>query len=287
MHLFRAFSLLMGLLVAGQVCLAQDEGGTDQSQPGQAQDAPPDARKQYQVEIVAFQYRGPDSSGGETFDRLSVEDFLPSRSFDIDRYNRIRDTISYTSLSHLDGALERLQTDPRFSVLLANAWVQPLLNKSEAIDVPLGGELSDEGLARPDAGSGAEPAAGAPLGDSGETDEGLSAQNDASGPYAGTEDGPVRGTLRVFGDYLLFVELNMEAKLPRPGEPAQSSESSYSGDTGYYQSAGSYSPFEVFHISEKRRIKLDEFNYFDHPYIGAIVSVTRYEGPLPESTGTQ
>jgi hypothetical protein len=48
----------------------------------------------------------------------------------------------------------------------------------------------------------------------------------------------------------------------------------------------------VYHISEIRRIKLDEVQYFDHPYIGAIVSVTRYTGPPPgqdtqDTGGTQ
>jgi len=301
MSLRSAFALILIVLAAGPVCLAQTAQSSDQ----------PDTRKKYQIEVIAFRYLGPDSSGGEQFDRLSVRDYLPAPGFNIEQYNKLRETISYTRLSHLSDALERLQTDPRFSVMLATAWIQPLLDKNEAVDVPLGSKPGSEqegyyqdrhhganerdnkvmsqdmnqdtaqdmnGSTNQGLGQGVDQGLGQDIAPSGE-----SAYGSGSSFGSGAR---ISGTMRVFGDHFLFVNLNLEAALPEQADTGNAlQDTSDSAGTG--ANDGGMAPMDngsrVFHISEKRRIKLDEVQYFDHPYIGAIVSVTRYNGPAPDN----
>lgn len=217
--------------------------GTDTSaESTDAQDPGQDNRKKYLVEVITFQYLGPDTSGGETYDQLLVGDYLPSRPFNFDDYNRVREAVSYTDMKVLSGSLEKLRLNERYRILTNVAWVQPLLGKNEAVEVPVGQDSS-----------------------TGQTNsEGLS------------------GSIRVYGDYLLFLELNLRMALPtRMGDnlPATSTESGSTSVISGSQTSQSRSAnrLEVFHLSEKRRIKLEEFHYFDHPFFGAIVSVVRYE----------
>jgi hypothetical protein len=275
MSLRSAFALILIFLAAGQVCLAQTTQSSDQ----------PDTRKKYHVEVIAFHYLGPDSSGGEQFNRMWVKDYLPAPGFDVEQYNKLHETVSYTRLSNLSGALARLQADPRFSVMLATAWVQPLLDKNEAVDVPLG---SYPGMAQD-----ANRSTGQGLGQG--VDQGLGQDiaqsgNSAYGSGSGFGSGArISGTMTVFGDHFLFVSLNLEAALPQSadsGNGFQDTSGSAGTDAADVGMAPVDSRVRVFHISEKRRIKLDEVQYFDHPYIGAIVSVTRYEGPTPDNGST-
>lgn len=306
MSLLRALAVFLTVLAAGQVCFAQ----TNQSNDKQ------DTRKKYQVEVIAFHYLGPDSSGGEQFDRLSVKDYLPAPGFDIDQYNRLRETITYTRLSHLNDVLDRLQADPRFAVMLATAWIQPLLDKKEAVEVPLGSEQGSEqegydqgyyhgagpGAHREDRQDNSQDNSQSTNQDGSRNigqDEGGSmnqsvdqgmdqtgemsygSQADAGGAGA---DSRISGTLSVYGDHYLFVDLNLEAAFPESMDENNAFQSTSAIPAGDGAESGGNGP-RVFHISERRRIKLDEVQYFDHPYIGAIVSVTRYEGPMPDSGG--
>lgn len=246
MRLLRTLVLLVIVFSPASVCLGQ----SDQANAPAAGDDQSEEKKQYQVEIIAFQYRGADSSGGEEFDTLFVEDYFPPKPFDIDEYTRVREAISYTQLTYLADALERLRLDPLYTVMLDVAWVQPLLNKDEAVDVPVGyeGRTSTYSL------------------------------------HAGSRE-PVAtrlsGSVRVYGDYFLFVDLDLRLTVPprignnRPSEGKFDSPTF--GSLTAEQSSSQPDKVKVFHISEKRRIKLDEIHYFDHPRIGALVSVTRYE----------
>ena len=40
--------------------------------------------------------------------------------------------------------------------------------------------------------------------------------------------------------------------------------------------AGADAPAGTFNLHEKRRVKLNEVHYFDHPYFGALVRVSRW-----------
>lgn len=237
MILSRVFSLIVVVVLAGQPCFAQSEQSDS-------------TRKQYQVEVIVFQYQGPDTTAGEDVDRLVVEDYLPRASFDMDEYNRVRQTVSFTNIAQLGGALQRLRSSAQYSVLAASAWVQPLLSRNEAVDVPLG--------------DGASASAGSLEGSSG-----------------GALSPQLAGFVRIHGGHLLFADLELRAALPgRPGRQSLSQESlgaSGSRDTRFGRTRLD-DGYDTFRLSEKRRIKLDEIHYFDHPYIGAVLSVTRYEG---------
>ncbi len=231
----RFVSLIAIFLLTSQACFAQSE------------EAGSSSTKQYHVEVIAFQYQGPDSSGGESLDRLIVEEYLPEPAFDVDEYNRVQDVVSYTGFKQLGRALERLRASPQYDVLSAAAWVQPLLSQSRAVDVRLGEDA---------------PASSDML-------------QDARG-FAGPQ---MAGSVRVYGDHLLFVDLNLRARLPSRVSADQSSGSADS-TTGRTRLDDAH---DAFALSESRRIKLDEIHYFDHPYIGAIVSVTRHEGAASDS----
>lgn len=231
MTLARTISLITVLLLAGQLCFAQSDSTS---------------RKQYRVEVIAFQYQGPDSSSGEEFDRLVVENYLPGTRFDMGEYNRVRETVSFTQPVRLRDALQRLRGRPQYSVLAASAWVQPLLSQSQAVDVPLG-DFSVTG--------------------SGSSGQSTSPQ--------------VAGTVRIYGGQLLFADFDLRVTLPRrPGAGAASGQSAGAPSTG----GGNFGRtrlddgLRTFRISERRRIKLNEVHYFDHPHIGAVLSVTRYQG---------
>lgn len=233
MTLPRTISLITVLLLAGQLCFAQSDSTS---------------RKQYRVEVIAFQYRGPDSSGGEEFDRLVVENYLPGPRFDMDQYNRVQETVTYTQPVQLRSALERLRSRPQYSVLAASAWVQPLLSERQAVDVPLGDFRGAS----------------------------------SSGSSSGQSDSPqVAGTVRIYGGHLLFADVDLRVTLPRrPGADSvpERSEDAQSTGGGSFGRTRLDDGRRTFRISEQRRIKLDEVHYFDHPHIGAVLSVTRYQG---------
>ncbi|HSH40994.1 MAG TPA: CsiV family protein [Arenicellales bacterium] len=232
MNLSRALSLLSVLALAAQTCFAQSE------------DAGSQPRIRYHVEVIAFQYQGADTAAGERFDRVLVESYLPEAGFDVDEYNRVRETVSYTSVTQLAGALERLRASPRYSVLAASAWVQPLLSQRQSVAVPFGQDYGSI------AAAGSSPGAGA---------------------------NQVAGSVRIFGDHLLFVDMNLLASLAGPASSATGSDSS-AGAAGALDVDRNPYGARVYRISERRRIKLEEAHYFDHPHLGALVYVSRYQG---------
>jgi len=241
MQALRAFVISVGLL-AGQVCLAQsgDSG---------AGGAP---EKYYQVEVIAFQYTGPPTNAGEQFDQLEVEAWLPPEPFDIDADNRRREAVSYTDVRYLAQALERLRGSARYQVMTANAWIQPLLSESESIAVPIG----YDSRTAPD-----------PVG---------AASRRAASPR-------LSGSLRIFGDHLLFADIELAAVLPgggSDGDGAGSGAMEAGAGSGAGPAPGATpvgSGMQTYHLSQRRRIKLEERHYFDHPFIGALISVTRHE----------
>lgn len=235
-----------------------DQSVSDQSDPANANTEGTDNdvsvyadRKKYLVEVITFRYLGPDTSAGEVFDRLFVEDYLPTDPFDIDEYNRVREAVAYKDMDKLAGALEKLRLDRRYQVMSKVAWVQPLLDRNEAIDVPLGYESRTAG-------------------------------SSLHAPTASPVSSRLSGSLRVYGDYLLFVDIDLKAVLPKRAEDLSTADADQSLSPtviGGTPISGNdpENRFDVFHLTEKRRIKLEEFHYFDHPRFGAIVSVVRHE----------
>lgn len=251
MVLKHTLALLTLLLFAASPCFAQSE----ESDTGDDEAAPGQQRKQYLVEVIIFEYLGPDSSAGETFDSLVVSDYFPSSSFDIEEYNRVNKLVSYTNMNHLAGALQRLSNAEQYRVMKRLAWTQPLLNREEAIDIDVGSESGSD----------------------------LRSLDETASQLASDQ---LAGSVRVFGDHLLFVELNIRARLDRrrrntnrEDEPdGQTSDNGFTSvlSSGSRESRQTGPRFNTYHIAERRRIKLEEYHYFDHPYLGAIVSVWRH-----------
>lgn len=75
------------------------------------------------------------------------------------------------------------------------------------------------------------------------------------------------GTVRVYGGHFILVELEL---LLRPSGGTQTPIQNTSDSRfGYYERQ-----FDVrYTLSEKRRLKLNEIHYFDHPMFGAILQV--------------
>jgi len=247
----RTLALLALLLAAVQPCFAQSADSA--ADDGEA-DADPQ-RKQYRVELIVFEYLGPDSSAGEAFGSLVVSDYFPSEPFDIERYNRVNEMVSYTDMKHLSDATERLGDDEQYRLMERIAWTQPLLKKGEAIDIDIGRQAADT-LRTLEGGRSPLPMSG------------------------------VSGTVRVYGDFHLFVELDIKARLERQPDPAQDeAPAAQTDEDGFTSILGAGTPasrqaaprFDTYHIVERRRVKLEEYHYFDHPYLGAIVTVWRHE----------
>lgn len=236
MSLSRLYVIIIGLAAAVPAVFAQDTES----------DAASD-RKQYRVEVITFQYLGPDTAAGEQFDGVHVQRYLPSDSFDIDEYNRIRETVSYTGLARLSSALDKLRSHPYYSVLSTAGWVQPLLSPGEAVAVPLG-------------------------------ESGQSGADAAQSGSTGSARAQVSGTLSVYGGRLLYASLDLEATLPgqsASGQAAGGSSTATRSRSLSETAAGA--GIGAFRLAETRRIKLNQYHYFDHPYMGAIVSVSRHE----------
>lgn len=249
MPLKRTLALLALLLFASQPSFAQSE---DANQDDDA--TPEQQRKQYRVELIVFEYLGPDSSAGERFDSLVVSDYFPAESFDIQEYSRRNEMVSYTDIKHLPNTLQRLSSDDQYRIMERLAWTQPLLSRQEAIDISVGREVGDT----------------------------VQTLNETTRQLTGSS---LSGTVSVYGDFHLFVDMDIKARLDRRADSDQNAEpTEQSSDNGFTSILGSGSrerqqagpQFNTYHLGERRRVKLEEFHYFDHPYLGAIITVWRH-----------
>ncbi len=75
------------------------------------------------------------------------------------------------------------------------------------------------------------------------------------------ETGELDGALRFYLSRYLIVDLNLILRVPPSG--------------GFFGALGQEKEETVFRLSEPRRIKVSEINYFDHPKFGALVRVTQ------------
>lgn len=81
---------------------------------------------------------------------------------------------------------------------------------------------------------------------------------------------PITGSVQIFENRLLFVDLDIKNEF---GGDAYSRSLSFA-ETDTSRPAG------IYRLKEKRRVKLNEIHYFDHPFFGALVRVSRWQ---PES----
>lgn len=153
--------------------------------------------------------------------------------------------VEYTELEHLARALRDLDADAQYRPLTYRAWLQSLSGRSQAPQVPLSAPSAYR-----------------------------------AGVYAMSK--PLEGWLRVFESHLLFVEIELTARFG-PDRPSMATsrrpiDNAVSGNTVFASES------TEFRISEKRRVKLNEVHYFDHPKFGAVVRVSRAE---PTAAGAQ
>ncbi|MCR4301096.1 MAG: peptidoglycan binding protein CsiV [Sulfuricaulis sp.] len=75
-----------------------------------------------------------------------------------------------------------------------------------------------------------------------------------------SESGELGGSLRFYLSRYLIVDLNLILRVSPSG--------------GFFGVVGQEKEATVFRLSEPRRIKVSEINYFDHPKFGALVRVS-------------
>lgn len=217
----------------------------------------------YRVEIITFQYleathtldsKKSNEKYDEKFDAFLIEDYLPKSKFNINSHNRLWENISHTEMTILEDALKKLLLNDNYRVLSHNAWIQPLLNKQNAVAVPLN-------FSRYFAANSLHP-----TGD--------------------TELAPnIDGSIKIYGDYLLFADIDLKAILASPPKPIEQSfelgsslfAPSLENDLNIENQDETQKIYQAYKLQEKRRIKLEETHYFDHPFIGAVIHVARHE----------
>jgi len=221
--------------------------------PAHAQSAEPpsaepgviSAERRYLVEVIVFNYLGPISAGGELWHRESLIQFDPE---------------IYTQLPERPGAPTplnnpipetRAEENPvRFTEL---KHLLPYFQK-------LSSDSRYEVLTR--------VAWTQPLYDKRDSVRvplTLSPPDTATAiqPYQFV-DSPVKGGIRIFENRLLFVDLDITDEF-------------LTGVPDYSAGARSARPAGVYQLREKRRVKLNEIHFFDHPFFGALIRVSRVE----------
>jgi hypothetical protein len=93
------------------------------------------------------------------------------------------------------------------------------------------------------------------------------ASESVSSAYAGTR-GALSGTVQIFENQLLFVDVDVISEY-------------FVGLYGASAAAPPARPPGKYSLREKRRVKLNELHYFDHPFFGLLFRVSRYD---PEAT---
>lgn len=80
---------------------------------------------------------------------------------------------------------------------------------------------------------------------------------------------PLSGDIRIFENRLLFVDVDVSNEFS-------------DGYSGFSMAARGDRPPGKYTLREKRRVKLNELHYFDHPFFGILVRVSRHE-PMTDS----
>lgn len=208
------------------------------------------AQRRYLVEVIIFNNLGAISSGGELWHRESLINFEPgmytTTPADSDATTPPGNTnpeisagetpvdenpVQYTEFKHLEPHLLKLSSDPAYEVVTHVAWTQPLYGRRESIRVPV---------------------------------TWLPPKPVVPGQLYTSIKPPVTGSIQVFENRLLFVDIDISNEFPVEA-PDFSTGSLLARPPGIYR------------LQEKRRVKLNEIHYFDHPFFGALVRVSRVE----------
>jgi len=209
--------------------------------------APPPAapaERRYLVEVIIFNYRGAISSGGELWQRESQIQFDP------DMYATTPEYSVTTTVPENPNPETRADENPvRYTEL---KHLSPYLQK---LSSDPGYELITK-IAWTQPLFEKREAVQVPVAAS-PPDALASGQ-----PYAPINP-PVTGNIQVYENRLLFVDIDISVEIPT--------------EVPDFSQASSARPPGVYRIQEKRRVKLNELHYFDHPFFGALVRVSRVE----------
>lgn len=214
--------------------------------------ASPDAERRYLVEVVIFKNLGPDSSDGELWAKsfvLPPDDPTPENSTvllgpagaipSIERPANTGDSPGIASQPIID------QPD-----LFHMVDILARLERSRRYEVLIRRAWTQPMRDRSDAipvPMGINPA--------------LTANLETAMVYPPPT--PVTGSVKMYEQRLLFIEVDVAARIPTA--PASDPDSLVN-------------PVEFeYRITETRRVKLNEVHYFDHPYFGVLVRVSRVE----------
>ena len=245
--------------------VAQDSdpvtAGSAQVQPGPAEHV-----RRYLVELIIIKNEMTEQYDAEIWDGFAVSSATtefarapailasptpssgtvePGPSNTGHAFTALPPQVTLAELDHLANTYRVLQADPQYRVLQHAAWLQPIVNKKEAAVINISSLPATIVASSPGESTGSVVAANLPL----------------------LERSDVFGSIRIYENRLLFVEAQVSYKEPQTG------------------SAGRYPAAQVetnhrpltYNIDEKRRVKLNELHYLDHPFFGVLIRVSRWE----------
>lgn len=226
--------------------------------------------RQYLVELIILKNETSQNYDAEIWDRFSAfpgnQEPLPAAgiadqpgaSVDPQPYAALPPEVEPAQLEHLADSFRILQADPQYRVLQHAAWLQPITGKKAAAVIHIS-RLPGAALATgPD-----QPVIDAP----------------GAGPAAaGTSQ--LSGTIRIYENRLLFVEVDLAYR-----DPYGAAQADPAGRYGY--GAGVAPHPMTYRINEKRRVKLNELHYLDHPLFGALIRVSRAEEAAASGSAAQ
>ncbi len=211
--------------------------------------------KLYRVEAIVFNYLGPIPAGGEIWHRE------PRIRFDRQRSSRPLNPSApgYSSSESIDAAANPVEQNPVRFTELSN--LAPHLSKLQ--NDPRYEVVTYTAWIQPlfeKRNSVSVPIRRQPK--SVQTAYGISPPIRV----------PLSGSIQIFGDRLLFVDVDITNEY-------------FEESSAYSTAAPPNRPPGEYNLREKRRVKLNELHYFDHPFFGLLIRVSRYEPGMGASGG--
>ena len=211
-----------------------------QTNTSDASATPSTQEKRYLVEVIVFNYNGSISAAGEIWHRTSPIEYSP------EHFTSEGSAVEESILGPADEPKDPVEyTDlkellPYLSKLVADPRYGVVT--FTAWTQPL---FEKKSAIRVELGPVRDPVL----------------TIDESTPFSGPA---IEGSLQLFENRLLFVDLDLRNEIDN-------------NDSGLLNvdSAQAIQNSGTFRIQEKRRVKLNEIHYFDHPFFGALVRVSR------------
>ncbi len=228
------------------------------------------ARHWYAVEVVVFAWTDPAQRLTERWPEEPRVPEVPGDAVEPGTLAPVPAGRPVASLpagdaSLLTGTWARLERSGAVRPLARAAWRQAPLGPDEAVPVRIHGGLPEGPWLRPEA---PEPTLSAEGGEPPADQPGVAAE---AGPYVPPE--AVDGTVRVTLSRYLHVAVDLAYR----GALAVEVTDPVTGARMTTERR------QVFRLHQRRRVRLGEVHYFDHPAFGALVRVRRV--PCPEGAG--